>query len=209
MAMVPRLATFIPGWWRARHWAHLLLADIGGIAPGNNAVSRAAAGDVAAFEEFVERYQRLVLNYLWRMTGEEQSAYDLTQETFLRAWENYPKIRVYENQRAWLLRVATNLALTFRTRRAAPVGAAMPLDDLNEPAMSDPARRVIESEMVRLALHALTPRARALLVLREIYGLGLDDIMGILGMSRDAVKMALCRAREQFRTVYEREEQQS
>jgi RNA polymerase sigma factor (sigma-70 family) len=147
------------------------------------------------------------LNYLWRMVGEEQAARDLTQETFLRAWEHFPKISGYENPRAWLLRVATNLALTFRTRRRAPVGAAVPLDDLNEPNASDPARRIVESEMVRLTLHALAPRERALLVLREVYGQSIDDIAGILGMTRDAVKTALCRAREHFRTVYEQEEQ--
>ncbi len=164
--------------------------------------------EVAAFEELVHRYERLVLNYLWRMTGEEQSAYDLTQETFLRAWQHFAKINHYESPRAWLLRVATNLALTLRTRRAAPVGAAIPLDDTHEPAASDPARRVVESEQVRLTLQALSPRARSMLVLRELYGLDINEIAGILGMSRDAVKMALCRAREQFRAIYEREEGQ-
>ncbi len=192
---------------RAQWWRHLL-AQIGNMASQGQGQPRSQSGEAAAFEEFVHRYERLILNYLWRMTGEEQSARDLTQETFLRAWQHFSKITNYDNPRAWLLRVATNLALTLRTRRHAPVGGAILLDDTNAPSASDPARRVVESEMVRLALQALSPRARALLVLRELYGQTIDDIAGILGMSRDAVKTALCRAREQFRMIYEREEAQ-
>jgi RNA polymerase sigma factor (sigma-70 family) len=189
----------MPRWW---DWRHRLAQ----IASGAAGTPRAAQGDVVAFEGFVRQYERLILNYLWRMVGEEQAARDLTQETFLRAWEHFAKISGYENPRAWLLRVATNLALTFRTRRRAPVGAAVPLDDLNAPFASDPARGIVESEMVRLTLQALAPRERALLVLREVYGQSIDDIAGILGMTRDAVKTALCRARERFRTLYEQEE---
>jgi RNA polymerase sigma factor (sigma-70 family) len=208
MAITSGWAGGIPRPLRRWRWRHIL-AEIGDAATGMRAQPRARAGEIAAFEDFVYQYERLILNYLWRMTGEEQSARDLSQETFLRAWEHFTKIRTYENPRAWLLRVATNLALTLRTRRRAPVGAAIPLDDANGPLASDPARRVVESEMVRLTLQALAPRARAMLVLRELYGLGIDDIAGILGMTRDAVKTALYRAREQFRTLYEREEGQS
>jgi RNA polymerase sigma-70 factor (ECF subfamily) len=190
------------------HRGRYQLAEMRNMVIDNSEQPNSRAGDGAVFEEFVDRNQRVILNYLWRMTGEEQSAHDLTQETFLRAWRNFGKIAHYDNPRAWLLRVATNLALTLRTRSHAPVGAAILLDDTNSPAMSDPARRVIEGEMVRLALQAISPRARALLVLRELYGLDLTDIAGILGMSHDAVKTALCRAREQFRAVYEREEGQ-
>ncbi len=208
MAIAPWMAGRLPH--RPRRWRwRFILAEIGAGAAAGREQPRAQPGDeVAAFEGFVHQYERLILNYLWRMTGEEQSARDLSQETFLRAWEHFAKIRDYENPRAWLLRVATNLALTLRTRRQAPVGAAIPLDEANAPLASDPARRVVESEMVRLTLQALPPRARAMLVLRELYGLGIDDIAGIMGMSRDAVKTALYRAREQFRAIYEREEGQ-
>jgi RNA polymerase sigma-70 factor (ECF subfamily) len=183
----------------------LLLAEAGNIVP---AVTHAMA-DIAAFEAFVHQYERLILNYLWRMTGEEQSAYDLAQETFLRAWEHFAKIQQYQNPRAWLFRVATNLALSLRARRQGPVGMALPFDATNDPGASDPARHVVESEMVRLTLQTLAPKQRAMLVLRELYGLSIEEIAGVLDMSHDAVKMALCRAREQFRTAYEHEERQS
>jgi RNA polymerase sigma-70 factor (ECF subfamily) len=187
-------------WW---NWRYLLA--IGDSTPRQPSTS---TNLVANFESFVHTYERLILNYLWRMTGEEQSAYDLTQETFLRAWTHFAQISQYDNPRAWLLKVATNLALTFRARRNAPVGATILLDETNEPWASDPGRHIAESEMVRSILQALAPKQRALLVLRELYGLSLDELANTLSMTRDAVKMALCRAREQFRTLYEREEHQ-
>ncbi len=188
-------------WWRA-----LSLAETDKRAP--HAPPPAPAADVAAFETFVQHYERLILNYLWRMTGDEQSAYDLTQETFMRAWAHFPKIQHYQQPRAWLFRVATNLALSLRARHGGAVGLAVPLDAQNDPGTSDPARHVVESEMVRLTLQSLAPKPRAMLVLREVYGLGIDEIATVLAMSPGAVKMALSRAREQFRLTYEREEGQ-
>lgn len=197
----------IPQHKRWQPWRMLLVAEASNSIP-NAARPSATSAEIAAFEAFVQRYERLILNYLWRMTGEEQSAYDLLQETFLRAWEQFPKIARYQNPRAWLFRVATNLALSLRARRQGPVGMALPLDATNDPGASDPARHVVESELVRQTLQTLAPRSRAMLVLREVYGLSIEEIAGVLEMSRDAVKMALCRAREQFRTTYEREERQ-
>lgn len=168
----------------------------------------ATSVDSSAFETFVHAHERQIVNYLWRMTGEEQVALDLAQETFLRAWEHFTQIHTYNNPRAWLFRVATNLALTYRTRRASPIGAATPFDEDFGPATSDPARRVVESEMVRQTLQALSPKRRATLVLREVYGMSAGDISQILNMTTNAVKTTLCRAREQFREIYEREGEQ-
>jgi len=87
------------------------------------------------FEGFVHQHERAVLNYLWRVLGNEQSAYDLTQETFVRAWQQFEKISRYEHPRAWLFRVATNLALNQRQRQAHPVGAALPQTALARPRL--------------------------------------------------------------------------
>ncbi|HEY7093743.1 MAG TPA: RNA polymerase sigma factor [Ktedonobacterales bacterium] len=154
-----------------------------------------------SFESFVRRFERQILNYLWRMTGEEQSAYDLTQEVFLRAWRHFSSISQYEQPQAWLFRVATNLALTHNSSRkhqAAPM-SALPND---APGASDPARHFAESEVVRQVLLQLPSRRRAALVLREVYGLSTAEVGKVLGMSETAVRMAISRAREQFRALY-------
>ncbi len=162
----------------------------------------------AECEGFVEDHQRAILNYLWRMTGDEQAALDLTQEVFVRAWQRFDTLRTYEQPRSWLFRVATNLALTHLKRRASPILAATSLDaecDEGDRATGDPAWRLAESDHVRRTLLQLSPKRRAALVLREVYGLSAAEVGQTLGMSETAVRMALHRAREQFRDLYTRE----
>ncbi len=181
--------------------------------PPPDATSAAASasmgsGEIDEFEPFVRRYERAILNYLWRVTGEEQTAYDLAQETFLRAWQRFATISRYEQPRAWLFRVATNLALSHnsaRQRRATVTGQVLFEGD-GSPATSDVARRVVERDLVREALLRLPAKRRAALALRELYGLSTAEVAEALGMSEPAVRMALSRAREQFRAIYEREE---
>ena len=163
---------------------------------------RVPGGD--AFEAFFWRFERQIFGYLWRMTGDEQSAFDLTQETFLRAWQHFAEISGFRDAGPWLFRVATNLALTHLRRRAAR--SAVPLTE-DEPGASDPGRHVAERDAVRQVLARLTPKQRAALVLHEVYGLSCEEVGQALGLSRDAVKMALLRGRESFRAHYLRGEE--
>jgi RNA polymerase sigma-70 factor (ECF subfamily) len=166
------------------------------------------ARPLESFEGFVRQHERALLNYLWRLLGDEQSAYDLTQEAFVRAWQQFEKISRYEQPRAWLFRVATNLALNQRQHQAHPVGAAAPLDEQQNLASSDHAGRLVESDLVRQILQRLPPKQRAALVLREVYGFSAEEVGKILGMRLGAVKMTLSRARAQFRQLYLEEDQQ-
>lgn len=155
-----------------------------------------------AFEAFFREHERQIFRYLVRMTGEEQTAHDLTQETFLRAWLHFAKISRYDSPAAWLFRVATNLALSHRRRRAAPAGSPELLGDDERPARSDPAGRLVEHSHIQQTLLELSANQRSALVLREVYGLSCEEIAGILGISRDAAKVTLFRARERFRARY-------
>jgi RNA polymerase sigma-70 factor, ECF subfamily len=155
-----------------------------------------------AYEPFVRQHERAILNYLWRMTGDEELAYDLTQEVFLRAWQRWEQIRGYDHPRAWLFRVATNLARSHLRRRS-PLGQRVPMpgDDAG-PSTSDPAWRLAEADQVRDALQQLTPKRRAALVLREVYKFSAAEIGTMLGMREATVRMTIHRAREQFRALY-------
>lgn len=148
----------------------------------------------AECERFIRDHERRILNYLWRMTGDEEAAYDLTQEVFVRAWQRFATIRTYERPESWLFRVATNLALTHLRRRGERADVAIPLDNARDPGASDPGRRLAESELVRRVLLGIAPRPRAALVLREVYGLSGEEIARTLGMSASAVRVALHRA---------------
>jgi RNA polymerase sigma-70 factor (ECF subfamily) len=172
----------------------------------------------AEFEAFFHRHHQDIFSYLWRMTGEEQAAYDLSQETFIRAWQRFSTLQRYDYPAGWLFRVATNLALKhLRHRRVVTRLEPTPLhndDDLVEPAnrvpahYADHAEQVVQDDLVRRVLLALSPRPRAVLVLHDVYGLSADEVAQTLKMTRAAVKMMLCRAREQFRIRYRRQEVQ-
>jgi RNA polymerase sigma-70 factor (ECF subfamily) len=159
----------------------------------------------ADYERFIHDHERVILNYLWRITGDEETAYDLTQEVFLRAWQRFETVRTYDQPLSWLFRVATNLALTYLKRRSLSTRSHTQLDGVGDPATSDPAWHLAESDLVRDILLQLSPQRRAALVLREVYGLSGAEVGDILGISPSAVRMALHRAREQFRDLYLRE----
>lgn len=206
--------------WRAwrRERAHGLRAGGAGLwlALSRHLASAAERADIssprpltaaltAECERFIRDHERQILNYLWRVTGDESAAYDLTQEVFLRAWQHFETVRRYEQPRGWLFRVATNLALTHVKRRGARAADVSALETMHGPAASDPAWRLAESDLVRRTLLQLTPKRRAALVLREVYGLSAAEVGQALGMTETAVRMALHRAREQFRDLYLRE----
>lgn len=160
----------------------------------------------AAFEAFFREHERAVYAFLWRLNGDAQTARDLTQETFLRAWSHFEQVRGYDNPRAWLLRVATNLARTSHRREQGGALSADALTEAQSPAHSDPTHRLAERDLVQRTLLELPPTQRAALTLREVYGFSCEEIGEALGISRDAVKMALFRGREGFRRRYLRRE---
>ncbi len=164
--------------------------------------SQSLPGEIAAFEHFFRLYESRITSYLWRMTGDEQIAHDLSQETFLRAWEHFAEISTYAAPAAWLFRVATNLALGHLRRGMAAVGAGTPLLEDLAVAGSDPIEQVVERDLIVQTLMCLQPRPRALLVMREIYGLSTVEAGHALGMTQTAARKMLNRAHQQFRQYY-------
>src|SRR5215813_11740216 len=112
------------------------------------------------FERFFREHEPQVSSFLYRMTGDAGIAGDLSQETLFRAWQHFERIRAYDQPSAWLIRVATNLALQHLRRRAAPVGAASSLDEAYGPSESDPGLRFALRDLVRETLLELPPRPR-------------------------------------------------
>lgn len=164
----------------------------------------APSGAAPSFEAFYQRHERAIFGYLWRVCGDEQTANDLTQEVFFRAWRTYDKLRGYERPEAWLFRVATNLALNER-RHQRVAGPAASLHG-HERASGDPAAQLAERAALRAALESLPARQRAAFILRELYGHSCDEVAETLGLTRAAAKMTLSRARERLRALYLKED---
>lgn len=203
-------------------WRRLALAIESDDAPGVTTAAPAprharrqvrAQGDISGFEPFFRTHQRDIFTYLWRMTSDEQASYDLTQETFLRAWRHFARIRNYERPGGWLFRVATHLALNHLRARTTALGGAVSLDAAHSgghalsfsPAASDPGSHLANADAVRRALMAIPPRQRAALALHEVYGLTCEETAAALGVSVGAAKTLLWRARGEFRSRYAEE----
>jgi RNA polymerase sigma-70 factor, ECF subfamily len=168
------------------------------------------------FSATMEPYRRELLAHCYRMTGSLHDAEDLVQETFLRAWKGYDRFEGKSSVRTWLHRIATNTCLTAlegRQRRPLPTGLGAPSSDptgeLIERAevpwlepLPDPAVVVGSRESVRLAfvaaLQHLSPRQRAVLLLREVLQWKAAEVAEAIGASTAAVNSLLQRARSQL-----------
>src|ERR1700758_1140762 len=182
-----------------------------------------AGNDDANFSATAEPYRRELLAHCYRMTGSLHDAEDLVQETLLRAWKAYDRFEGKSSVRTWLHRIATNTCLTAlenRQRRPLPTGLGAPSSDPtaelvegaegpwleplpdvpDDPA--DPASIVGSRESVRLAfvaaLQHLSPRQRAVLLLRDVLQWKAAEVADAIGATTTAVNSLLQRARAQL-----------
>ena len=165
--------------------------------------------------EALETDRRLLWGLCYRMTGNAADADDLVQETFVRAIEKPPR-RTDESLRPWLVRVAINLSrdVLRRRRRQGYVGPWLPSPvptDENSPASYEPPAPSEDSPVARyelkeslsfaflLALEALTPSQRAVLLLRDVFDYSTDETAKALDMTKANVKVVLLRARRKMK----------
>ena len=166
---------------------------------------RAAGGDAAAGVELAvelfERYHEEVYGYLCGMLREAAWAEDLAQETFLRALQARHRLPEVRNPRAWLYRVATNVALNALKRRRRFAWLPWRASDDPRPA-PDVAEQVAGQSELEAALAGLPPAYRAPLLLYAQYGLSPAEVAEALGLSLAAARKRIYRATEMFRQAY-------
>ena len=173
-----------------------------------DAVHEAEAGEelAALVVELFERYHAAVFGYLYRLLGDRDAAHDLTQETFLRVFRARERLLQVENQRAWVYRIATNLAFSALKRRSRFAWLPWHKTDALHRTGSDPVAQADQRLAVEQALAKLPPHYRAPLLLYSHYGFSVREVAEALGISKGAVKTRLYRAREMFRQAYESED---
>ena len=175
-------------------------------------VERARNGDHEAFEWIFAQYQTPIYNYVHRMMGEKEDAYDLTQDAFLKAYLNLDRTRRDDFRLgAWLYRIATNVCIDeLRHRKLIkwqPWEAFLSVFHPSQVAKDSPERDAVrreDAEEVEAILENVLPKYRAALLLREYHDLSYDEIAEVLFTTRAAVKSLLHRAREDFRHFYGR-----
>lgn len=183
-------------------------------------LSRARAGDELAFADVVSPHRRELHVHCYRMLGSFEEAEDAVQDALLAAWRGLASFEERSSIRTWLYRVATNTCLNLvrtssrrpqmelpatapRPTRSETVTWLEPYPDamLSElPHDSPGAEQVIEqTEAISLAfitaLQLLSPRARAVLVMRDVLGFSAREVADTLETTPEAVNMSLSRAR--------------
>ncbi len=167
-------------------------------------IERARSGDDEAFVLIYEHFSAQIHRYVYRLVGNQELADDITQETFLKAFQSIRKIAVDSNVSAWLYRIASNACFDALRRRK--LITWMPMleggDKTNEFTEEDFSPQVIESQMVRRALTQMPPALAVCLVLRSVEGFSCEEIAEILKIPKGTVFSRLARARESFLQIY-------
>lgn len=170
--------------------------------------------DGSEFDAFFTHHLPAIYGYVRRLVEASDVASDIAQETFLRAWTHFDEVRGYAHQRAWLYRVATNLAMShLRSRHTVSLSAVARREgdhadadmarDSEALATSNLEEVTAERDLVNQVLARLPEKQRAALLLRAVHGFSSAEVAGMLGASVANVYQMVSRAAKQFRDVYE------
>ena len=181
-------------------------------------IEKLKRGEAAAFEELVAKRSGEIYGLLYRLTENAEEARDLTQETFLRAFQNIDRFRGDADVRTWIYRIAINQARNrsrwWRRRRR---DATVSLDEthgesgqsvigtLAEPSQN-PEQQTLARERglaLRSALQRLALAYRETVILRDIEGFTYEEIAATLGINVGTVKSRLARGRQELRKKLE------
>jgi RNA polymerase sigma-70 factor (ECF subfamily) len=173
-------------------------------------VTRALRGRDDGFEELVRRYQRPIVSYVYRMTGDYDAALDLTQEVFIKVYNSLARYRPEYKFSTWIYRIAHNAAVDhLRRRPSRPQALDLPARNGGEiyerPVASDAPSPEQLSERAELraeiedVIQQLPAGYRELIVLRHAHDLSYDEIAEVTGLPLGTVKNRIFRAREAMR----------
>jgi len=174
-------------------------------------LARARRGDSDAFRALVDTHSRSVFRLAFRMTGNEQDAEDVVQESFLRAYRQLGRFESRANFGTWLYRIVSNCAVDLMRSKQArhdqvrgdslDQGGAMELPAADLPGPERMAESAEIERRVQDALQELSPLERAAFTLRHYEGRSIDEISETLGLGTSAAKHSVFRAVRKLRVA--------
>jgi len=179
-------------------------------------IKAAQKGQIPAFNQLVLQYQGLAYNVAYRILGDQDSAADATQESFIKAYKAISRFRG-GSFKAWLLRIVTNSCYDLlRHKQRRPTE---PLDDLlvdpdHSPLLTDkregPEDHALREELgsvIQSCINMLPADQRVTLVLADVQGLNYQEVADAMGISIGTVKSRLSRARAKLRDILQRNQE--
>ena len=186
--------------------------------PDPQFIERLKNGETAAFNLLVRERSGEIFGLLYRLTENAEEARDLTQETFLRAFQNIKSFRGEADLRTWIYRIAINQARNrwrwWRRRRQDRTVSLESTDSFGHPLIanlradvsSNPEQATLARERetaLRAALRSLGRAYRETVILRDIEGFSYEEIAATLDISLGTVKSRLARGRQELRRKLE------
>ncbi|MGI6413130.1 MAG: RNA polymerase sigma factor [Syntrophomonadaceae bacterium] len=176
-------------------------------------VRRSLRGDIQAFEQLVLAYQSKIYSLAYRYMGNEEDAYDMAQECFIKAYRSLGSFKGNSSFKTWLYRVASNVCLDElrrKKRRIVPISIDEPLATREgsevEKEFEDHSASVDIlyeqkefAEQIQVVLNEMKPEHKTVVVLRDIMEMTYEEIASVLNCSVGTVKSRLSRARSVLR----------
>lgn len=172
-------------------------------------VKKSIHGDGQAFDELVLNYQNKVYALAYRYMSNEEDAYDMSQETFIKAYRSLKSFKGDSSFGTWIFRITTNVCLDEirrRKRRVVPFSLDEPLATLDGeevekeiPDSSLSADRIYEqkefNQYIQKKLDEMKPEHKTAIILRDVMELSYEEIASVLDCSIGTVKSRISRAR--------------
>lgn len=168
------------------------------------------SGDIAAFEELVNRYKNQVYAIVYRIIGHAQEAEDLSQEVFLTVYEKMYQFDTNKKFAPWIYRIATNTSISALRKRKKVVmvnfdeAYSAPMDSYASAQIGDPHSMFEQRELHRQiddAIMSLPENYRVVLTLRYQMDLDNQEIADTLGISKENVEVKVHRARKALQKI--------
>ena len=162
------------------------------------------AGDVEAFEKIVTRHKNRLFNFVFRFVGDRETAEDIIQETFLRAFRRRKDYRAIANFSTWLFTIAGNLAKSELRRRKRWRFFSLNWDEESETGIDIPdeskrpdtmAETSMTDDLIQEAIESLPANYRRVIILRDVEGMSYHEISKIVGRPVGTIKSRVNRAR--------------
>ena len=189
--------------------------------PDADLVKRCQEGDSEAFDQLVGRYRTRVFGMIYNMVHSEQDAWDLAQDSFLKAWKSIGRFRGQSSFYTWIYRIVMNVTIDW-LRKKQVKGSGAEFDDAVQLKEIDPASRTVPHAdalphermqhveirgRIDAAIAQLSPEHRAVILMKEINDMQYHEIAEALGCSIGTVMSRLFYARKKLqnllRDVYE------
>jgi RNA polymerase sigma-70 factor, ECF subfamily len=178
-------------------------------------VKRCQAGDSEAFDELVVRYRTRVFGMIYNMVHSEQDAWDLAQDSFVKAWKSIKRFRGQSSFYTWIYRIVMNVTIDW-LRKKQVKGTGAEFDDAIQLKEIEPASRTVPKadalpsekmeqteirEQIDQAIAQLSPDHRAVILMKEIEGMQYHEIAEALECSIGTVMSRLFYARKKLQTL--------